>query len=362
MMKNRKVTTRERIKALLNYQKPDRVPIGFGGIPMRTPGLKKQFPGFTVASLYNDPKSTFYASLWVAEQYEWDLIPHAFAHTILGGWDFGGEIQMPGGEFEDSLSIKSHPVRKEEDVRNLKMPDPKRSGGIPLAMQFARLQEKHSLPIWFFSRSPFCVASNICGLDLFCRWMVKKPDLCHKLLRMATDHIFNVLGYWVDTFGPEKIFFMMSSPNESNQVISPRQFKEFAFPYHVEVQKKLRTIGIKYFYFHICGDQNLNLSQLAKLSSLWMHPAILSFGHEVDLEIAGEYFPRDIIYGNIEPAVFQEGTPEKVYELCRKALEKGKKLSGGFILAPGCGLPSFSSVENVYAMTRAVKDFGWYKL
>lgn len=355
-----RVTTKERIEALFNYQKPDRVPIGYQGIPIRTPGLKERFPNFTLASNYNDPETTFYVSLWVAEQYSWDLIPHAFAHTILGGWDFGGEIQMPRGEYQDSLSIKSYPVKTESDVWNLKMPDPKTAGGIPMAMKFAKLQERHGFLIGFFTRSPFCVASNICGLDLFGRWMIKKPELCHKLLRMATDHIFNVLQYWVDTFGAEKILFMMSSPSESNQVISPKQFKKFAFPYHVEIQNKLRSIGVRRFYFHICGEQNLNLPYLAELSSLWVHPSILSFGHEVDLEIAGKYFPKDIIFGNIEPVVFQSGTPEQVYELCKVALEKGKKLPGGFILAPGCGLPPLSSPDNLYAMTKAVNDFGWY--
>jgi len=359
-MKKGEMTTKERMEALLSYQKPDRVPIGYQGIPLNTPGLKQKFPAFSLVSEYNNPELTFHVSLWVAEHYGWDLIPHFFAHTILGGWDFGGEIQMPRGEYQDSISIKSPPVKTEDDVWSLNMPDPKSAGGIPMAMEFARLQAKNHLPIWFFPRSPFCSASNICGLDKFCRWMLKKPDLCHRLLRMATDHIFNVLDYWIDTFGAQNIFFMMSSPNESNQVISPRQFKQFAFPYHVELQNRLRAVGITRFYFHICGDQNLNLPYLAELSSIWPHPAILSFGHEVDIEVAGRYFSQDIIYGNIEPAIFQEGTPEKVYELCKIALNKGKKLPGGFVLAPGCGLPPFSLPDNLYAMSRAVHDFGWY--
>jgi uroporphyrinogen decarboxylase len=348
------------MEALFNYRKPDRVPIGIIGIPIRTPGLKQRFPGFSVSSLYNDPNKSFYASLWVAEYYSWELVAHYFAHTILGGWDFGGEVQMPRGKYQDSLSIKSTPVKSEEDVWSLKMPNPKKAGGIPMAMEFAKLQEKSGLPVWFLSRSPFCVAANICGLEQFCRWIVKKPRLCQRLLRMATAHIFNVLHYWVDTFGAEKIFFEMSSPSESNQVISPKILKEFALPYHIELQKRLRTMGIRRFFFHICGDQNLNLPYLAELSSLWIHPSILSFGHEVDLEVAGKYFPEDIIFGNIEPALFQTGTPQQVYDSCKAAIEKGKRIPGGFMLAPGCELPPMSLPENVLAMTKTVKDLGWY--
>ena len=86
----------------------------------------------------------------------------------------------------------------------------------------------------------------------------------------------------------------------------------------------------------------------------------LCFGHEVDLEVAGNYFPEDIIYGNIEPAIIQTGTPQKVYDLCGTAIQKGKKAPGGFILGPGCGLPPTAPPVNVYAMTKAVNDFGWY--
>ena len=73
------------------------------------------------------------------------------------------------------------------------------------------------------------------------------------------------------------------------------------------------------------------------------------------------FFPKDIIFGNIEPAVIQTGTPEQVYELCRVAIEKGKKAPGGFILGPGCGMPVNAPSTNVYAMTKAVHDFGFYE-
>ncbi len=86
--------------------------------------------------------------------------------------------------------------------------------------------------------------------------------------------------------------------------------------------------------------------------------SVLSFGHEIDLVTAAEHFPKDIIYGDIEPAVIQAGTPEQVYEFSRVAIEKGKKAPGGFILEPGCGLPVMAPPLNVWAMTKAANDFG----
>jgi uroporphyrinogen decarboxylase len=118
-------------------------------------------------------------------------------------------------------------------------------------------------------------------------------------------------------------------------------------------------MGIKHTITHICGEQSLNLPYWAKLKM--GEPAILSFGHEVDLDIASKYFPNDIIKGNVEPAVIQMGEPETVYELSRRCIEKGKKHPSGFILAPGCEMPPNTPPYNVWTMRKAINDFGWYE-
>lgn len=350
-----RMTTQERMNALFQNVKPDRVPIG----AMST-GFQTKNAGYTVGDAYEDAEKSFWTMQWTTEQYGWDPIPQYSGHTVLGAMDFGGKVRVPKGEYEGALVVEAHPVKDEQDIDRLTLPDPKTAGRIPIAMRFSELQAEHDLPVFFFSRSPLTMAANICGIDQFCRWMLKKPELCNRLIEIALKHIINVLRYWVETFGSERVFAWMSSPTESNQLVSPRQVAKFAIPAHVEYHKIIQEMGIARFGFHICGDQNLNLPVLAEASP-WKHPSVLSFGHEVDLDTAAKYFPKDIIFGNIEPAVIQMGTPDKVYELSRIAIEKGKRAPGGFILGPGCGLPVFSPPVNVYAMTKAVHDFGWYE-
>ena len=350
-----RMTCQERMEALFQYQKTDRVPLG----AMST-GFNTKNAGYSVADAYDDPAKSFYAMQWTSEQYGWDPIPQYSGHTVLGAWDFGGGVRLPQGEYEGALVVTSYPVQVEGDIEKLRMPNPKKAGRIPKAMEFSQLQMEHNIPVFFFSRSAFTMAANICGIEQFLRWAMKKPQLCEHLSRMAIDHIFNVLNYWVETFGAENIFAWMSSPTESNQLISPKIMERFALPYHMEYHKRLKSLGIRRFGFHICGDQNLNLPLLAKASP-WGHPSVLSFGHEVDLEVAAQHFPEDIIYGNIEPSVIQISTPEQINELSRIAIEKGKKAPGGFILGPGCGLPPTAPPVKVYAMTKAINDFGWYE-
>lgn len=349
-----RMTPSERMAALFAGRKPDRVPLG----AMST-GFNTRNAGHTVADAYQDPEKSFSDMQWTTEQYGWDPIPQYAGHTVLGAWDFGGQVRMPKGEYEGALVVTETPVTCEADVDKLTLPDPKSAGRIPEALRFSQLQADAGLPVYFFSRSPFTMAANIVGIDLFLRWTMKKPALCQRLLELSLDHIINTLSLWVDTFGADRVFAWMSSPSESNQLVSPRTVKKFAIPFHEAYHHRLRRLGIGRFGLHVCGDQNLNLPLLAE-SAPWPHPSVLSFGHEVDIETAAAHFPRDIIFGNVEPAVIQTGSPQQVYDLCRAVIAKGKKAPGGFILGPGCGLPVAAPPVNVYAMTRAVHDFGWY--
>lgn len=350
------MTSSERMEALYNYRKPDRVPIGMQYLSI---GFNTIKTGSTITDAYADPEKSFHAFLRVVEEYGWDQILQCFRHTVNGADDFGGEVRLPRGEYEGALILKSHPVKNEEDVDILELPDPTAAGGIPIALQFAELQVAHGLPVTFFSRSPFCMAANICGIESFLKWMYKKPDLCIRLMEMALDHIFKVITLWTTRFGAENMFVWMSSPSESNQLISPKNMREFALPFHVAYHERLKALGIRRFGFHLCGDQNLNLLLLSE-NPPWIHPSVLSFGSEVSLEDAARFFPKDIIMGNIDPMEILRRTPSQLYELTRETIEKGKPAQGGFILAAGCDIPSMAPPDNLHAITRAVNDFGWY--
>lgn len=354
-MKEDKMTSQERVDALFTYRKLDRVPISMGATAFAGKNV-----GLSITDAYGDPEKIFNAFLWTIEQYGWDPIALHFRHTILGAHDFGGQVRLPRGEYEGAMVVVSPPVKEERDVENLKMPDPKTAGAIELGMRFSKLQRSHGLPATFFSRSPMTAAANICGLEQFCRWIIKAPELCERLLDMTLKHIFNVLQYWVDTFGGENIFIYMSSPSESNQVISPKHFQKFALPYHLKYHERIKTLGIKRVALHICGEQNLNLPLFAEALP-WGHPSILSFGHEVDLAVAMKLFPKDIIYGNIEPAKVQTESPPRVYEMAKEIIEKGKRAPGGYIFSTGCELPKAAPPANVFAITKAVRDHGWYE-
>jgi uroporphyrinogen decarboxylase len=351
------MTDKERVAALLRRERPDRVPIW----PMAA-GFPMVYTHTSVADAYNKPEVSLAAQRKTARDFGWLFMP-LIAYAAFGGWEFGGEIKWPSGEFAQAPTVLKHAVATPDDVMNIKPPDVKKAGIIPLVVQFCTLAAKEQLDnkpfsVVLFLEGTFNTAANIAGVDTFAKWLLKKPEAAHRLLRLAADFEIELARYYKDTFGTEGAVLFGGEPSSSNQVISPKQFEEFALPYLKETHQKVLAMGFKTFLMHICGEQNLNLPHWSKVPM--GDPGLVSFGHEVDLETAASYFPNDIIVGNLEPAIIQTKTPDEVYQATRTVITKGKKLANGFIFAPGCELPPMAPVENVKAITRAVNDFGWY--
>ncbi|MCD6472923.1 uroporphyrinogen decarboxylase family protein [Candidatus Aerophobetes bacterium] len=352
-LKQDKIVLSKRIEALLSGQRPDRVPLFHF-----TFGFAARNVGYSIASMYNDPEKSFMAQLWTFEQYGFDSTPD-FGYASYGEWEFGGKVRFPTNEWEQAPSHKSFAVQSEEDFKKIRLPDVKKAGMLPMAMEFSKLQDKFGMPITITLGGNFTIAGNICSPDKLSRWMIKKPKLVHKLLQLATNHILEVIQYWVDTFGAERVRPRIWEPLATNSIISPKQFEKFVFPYLRETSEKILVMGIKHILYHICGDHNLNLPYWARVPM--GNPGIVSFGQQVALTTAIKYFGNKcIIAGNIEPAIIQNGTPQQVYELCKQCIEKAKYAPRGYMLMPGCEIPPMAPPYNVYMMKKAVDDFGWY--
>jgi uroporphyrinogen decarboxylase len=352
------MTDRERVEALLKRDKPDRVPI----CPFSYGSFAAINSGYDVVDMYTDFQKALNAERWTSQLYGWVSLP-LIGYASYGAWEFGGEVRYPSSEFEMAPTVMRNPVETEEDGWNLSLPDIPEAGFIPHQTEFYKLSAQGTLDNEPFNVAaktvgPFTTATNLCGADKFCRWMIKKPDLAHHLLRLATDHFKETLQYWKDTFGTDGVLGHTGEATSSNQLISPKMFENFAFPYLKEGVEHFLSLGFKHVFIHICGEQNANLKYWSQIS--FGDPGIISIGHEIDIETAAEHFPNDIILGNVEPAIIQTGSPQDVYGASRKVIEKGKNCPGGFILSPGCEMPPRANPVNVWMMTKAANDFGWY--
>jgi uroporphyrinogen decarboxylase len=349
-----RMTPMERLDALMAGDPIDRIPF----FPFAL-GFCAQNVGYSLAEFYNDPEKCFWSQVWTQEQYGYDGFPQ-YRYANFGAWEFGAEIDFPRGEYDMAPKVTRFAVNSEQDVEDLEVPEVKTAGAIPLYMQFSKLQERYGLPITIPCGSPISRASNICGVDLFCRWIIKEPELVHRLARLATDFILQVVQHWIDAFGTDRLVAADGTHMEANNLLSPNQVEEFAFPYLNEVHEKVLSMGVEHFYTHFCGDQNLNLPLFSQVPM--GNPGIASISPEVDLTTAIKFFGDNcVIAGNIEPQILQTGTPQEVFALCKEAILEAKyDAPRGYMLMAGCDVPIHAPPYNFYMMKKAINDFGWY--
>ncbi len=344
-----------RLRDLLSGKSTNRPLVWLWGA---VPAFAVENAGYPVAAAYNDPQKAFDAQMEIIPRFGEDGIPR----MAVGGasdvtWAFGGQIKWPEGEYDMAPIATRHPVNSEAEVKTLSLPqDVATAGPLPLYLDFARRCHKNNLPVFPFITSPIEGARSLCGPELLMRWMVKQPGLVHRLLRLATDYSVAVVRLFAATFPAADILTYLAAPTASNQMLSPRFFESFVLPYQKELHEEILRTGIQHIYCHICGEHNRNLP-------LWQQipmgdPGIVSFGHEVAIATAVEFFGQDcIIAGNIEPAVIHLGNPDEVYRLCLDALAQGSKSPRGHILMPGCGIPPGVPAENLLMLKKAVEDF-----
>jgi uroporphyrinogen decarboxylase len=349
-----KLTRDERWIAMLNRQPLDRIPIfafahGFSAI----------YCGLPIADVYNTPEKTQDTVNRTAAVFGWQDLP-VIPYGAMGAWEFGGEIKWPSSEFSQAPMIVRRPLETEEDVENLKVPEVETAGIVPLMMEVSKLEYKRgAVLIMFHVMGPWGMATNIASIETLLRWVIKKPGLVHKLVQKILPFSIEVIRYWVDTFGADRVMpWVSGTAAASNGLISPETVEEFVLPYQKQLCREIRAMDIKHIFGHICGEQNLNLPYWSQLD--FGDPGIVSFDHEVAIETASKYFPNHIIMGNVNSTIIQSGRAEEVYEATVKVIEQGKKCPGGFMLAPNCDLPPRAPLENVWAMMQAVSDFGWY--
>ena len=170
------------------------------------------------------------------------LVLHGWANA--GGAEFGGEIEYPYRKYTGAPMVKKNPVQNEDDAWSLRVPDDILSvGTIPIAHEFSRLQYEAGMNPTIQIGSPLTWAGSVCGEERLMRWIIKKPDLVHHVLRVITDFILAKVDLWVKEFGPERMM-AFDLCIETNVLYSPKQFETFAFPYLKEIHAKVTAMEV----------------------------------------------------------------------------------------------------------------------
>ena len=181
-----RMTSSERMACLFAGKRPDRVPViphmeAFAGVMC----------GMSTYEWYNFPENAYRSQIWCQELFGYDGGKCYDVSSGIAGDFPGGEVVIPQ-EPRLSLPYASRlAAPTEADVEKLTLPrsidetfDAKR------ILEFNRICYRNGEGVSVFAGSPTSVVQYLVGAENLVRWMIKKPELVHRLMRFATDYIW----------------------------------------------------------------------------------------------------------------------------------------------------------------------------
>lgn len=257
---------------------------------------------------------------------------------------------------ENTQYIIDFAVKEAADLENLEIISPWKSGRLAVHLEALKIlidQIGNTVPVVSNVAGAFTTAANIRGTENFLRDLYKNPAFAHKLLKFSLDSTLSYIKEAANLGAKISI----AEPTASTTLISPKQFREFAFPYLRQLVAAIFAQTGSRPSLHICGNTKRIWKDMADTDA-----GILSLDDTIDLAEAKEAVGQRVtLFGNVKPTeIMLLGTPEDVWREAKACLKKAGDSPKGYILSLGCGLPMKAPVENIQALFQAARKFGRY--
>jgi len=190
----------------------------------------------------------------------------------------------------------------------------------------------------------------LCGARSMKEFMLdlhRVPDKVQAAIDVAMPSVLR----WIPESFPseEAIGFPVYAARGSSDLLSPRLWERFVFPYLLPiVEATVKAGGVPVFHFD--GDWNRVVPRLLDFPA---KSCVVEFDGRTDIfkakEVLGDHM---CIKGDVPASLLTLGTPAKVGEYCRRLIaEVGPE---GFILSQACCIPCEAKAENVRAMIESI--------
>lgn len=243
-------------------------------------------------------------------------------------------------------AVVTHPLLEGILINNLVIPTIN-TGRVGIALEAARKIRKEfpEIALYGLITGPFTLALHLMGTDIFMK-MMEAPEEVIVLMNFTKEVAKSMAGYYIDA-GCDVIAVV--DPMTSQ--IDPGSFEMFVHEPSKYVFDFVRSEN-KLSSFFVCGHAQQNIEAMCATG-----PDNISIDENIPLDFVREIALKHKISfgGNLKlTVVLLMGTPDDCRREAIECLDLGGK--EGFILAPGCDLPSDTPVENLQAIAELVHD------
>jgi uroporphyrinogen decarboxylase len=370
------LTHRDRFKAVLSGEKPDRPLVDFGGrvASISTPAYLalKKYLGFG-DSLVGETRTLLNTIGQFDERIlETFNIPfrRLFLHPAAGF----SVVYGPDGSFKDEWGVGyqpmgphneriGHPLARArlEDLNHFPWPDPFDPGRVAGLMYEARrlyLETDYCLVAGHISAGIFQDCWNLRGMGRFMEDLALDPDFAHALLQRVTQIHIGMWKCFLDAVGPyvDMIETADDLGGQAGLLISPNMYRQMIKPYHAALNSVIRAQTRAPIFFHSCGAILPLIDDLIDIGVNILNP-IQPLPGKMDPDMLFQrYGDRLFFHGGLDvQSLLLTGTPNDVRRHVRRYLEVLSPHR--YIMAPANTVLPGSLPQNLAAAYQAAYDF-----
>jgi len=306
--------------------------------------------GVPLKDFYTRPESMVQAQLALHEQVGHDVIAIGSDNYYIAE-GFGCQTTRSDDEIP---SLIGPPLADINNIFDIEVPDPATDGRMPLMIEALKLARKavgDEVALRSPGTGPFALASYFIGSQ---NWLMevalveaglegaKEAAVLHAL-DLATEALIR-FGKACHDAGADILH--CGDSLASCNVISPRTYDRFSFPYSQRVFAAWHAYGARACLLHICGNSTPVLERYADTGA-----DLVEIDNAVNMAVAKERIgDRTAIVGNVHTVTeLLQGTPETVAASAQRCIDQAGP-GGGFLLGSGCIVPRFTPIENLRAL------------
>ena len=271
-------------------------------------------------------------------------------------WDLSMDIEAMGNELrypEESMSVVTQEFLDDKGkLSSLQVPDPKKDGRLPGYLEAcADIKEiVTDAPVSGVIAGPWTIAMGLRGATDLIVDTKMDPEFVHELMQISTE----TTKSFTDALSEIGIGVGYSEAPASCNLISPAIYRDFILPYHKELVSyfKEKKVGVG---LHICGNANPILDDMVSTGA-----SNISVDSGTDLALAAESARgKAVLIGNIPTDCFLADSREVMKQAIEDCLAKASNDSG-YILAPGCEVPTIAPAEKIDWFMDLANEVGAY--
>ncbi|KLU62908.1 uroporphyrinogen decarboxylase [Peptococcaceae bacterium CEB3] len=360
---------RERFLRAINLQEPDRVPVFANLTPQVAEKLGKKM------GLPYEAEDSFLST----------RISHTEILLELGNDAVGigpgraissPTVELPDGKLKDEFGMVYQRfgyydeavvrplagVTTTDELDQYQLPDPLAPGRFDLAEKMVSKYKGQYAIVGDLEATVFELSWNLVGLEKFLMDLTMGEDYITELLKRVAAYN-TAIGVRLIELGADVLWLGDDFGTQQGMMISPDLYRHVFKPLQRNVIAAFKGVNpqVKIAY-HSCGSIVPIIDDLIEIGVEILNP-VQPQAKGMDLGVFKQkYGDRIAFMGGVDvQGVLPNGTPEEVASEVKKRIAAAGR-GGGYVLAPAHNIQPDTSIENIYAMYDAVREYGTYPL